>query len=156
MRVSISVVEAGVEDENVHFHTRAFFGMACCSFITASEFSKKKKSHLISNEEERLKVVMEIHRSVALLIFIHQGVSTQAFCHYGGSRPPFCGGAWEAGDTGRPRTVYSTRGVRTVDVCWLGLRFLLSDTQEKRNFNMLICIFAKSVYVAFEKHANNL
>lgn len=122
----------------MHSHTRAFFGMTCCSFITASEFSKKKKKkgHLISNEEERHKAVMEIHRSVALLIFIHQGVSTPGFCHYGGSRAPFWGGAWEAGDTGRPRSVYSTRGVRTVADCWLGLRFLPSDTQEKRNFNM--------------------
>lgn len=76
---------------------------------------------------------MEIHRSVALLIFIHQGVSTPGFCHYGGSRPPPWGGAWEAGDPGRPRTVYSTRGVRTVAECWLGLRVLPSDTQEKRN-----------------------
>lgn len=67
LRVSISVVESGVEDENVHSHTRAFFGMTCCSFITASEFSKKKKKKVIWFQMKR-KDTRQLWRFTDLLL----------------------------------------------------------------------------------------
>lgn len=63
-------------------------------------------------------------RCAALLTLIHQRKSTPALCRDGGGRPPLGGGAWQAGDPGRPRSVWRTDGVRSAaDVRLVALRF---------------------------------